>query len=151
MEFLFQHPIDVWPLFGNGDNLRLWNAVCLCLWNPTPPGPIVDSLSAAFSLKTSYRDAKGWGVLDAARFVDASWPFFGNGKSGRVLYFQPLIIKLWEGEPQPDRNLGMGEISGNLRNPLDCIPPDFSRLWLKAPLGSQADLTFVESSSQKVD
>lgn len=59
-------------------------------------------------------------------------PFFGHGKSGRVLYFQPLIIKLWEGEP--DRNLDMGEISGNLRNPLDCIPPNFSRLWLKAPL-----------------
>lgn len=93
---------------------------------------MVDSLSAATAMKTSYRDAKGWGVLDAARLWMTHGPFFGHGKSGRVSYFQPLTIKLWEGEP--DRNLGMGEISGNLRNPLDCIPPNFSRLWLKAPL-----------------
>ena len=99
---------------------------------------MVDSLSAATAMKTSYRDAKGWGVLDAAHFVMTHGPFFGHGKSGRVSYFQPLIIKLWEGEP--DRNLDMGEISGNLRNPLDCIPPNFSRLWLKAPLGSPSRL-----------
>lgn len=85
----------------------------------------VDSLSAA-TMKTSYRDAK-LGVLPKARLW---WlmTVFGS-KSGLFIF---PSIKLWEGEP--DQNLEMDEISGNWRNPLDCIPPNFSRLWLKAPL-----------------